>query len=276
MCRQLTVSVVIITYNQYDKLKEAITSVLRQRKQPDELIVLDDGSADQTVEYLTELEKMVPMLKWKSQKNMGVGPARVAATKMASCDIVAVLDSDDIFYPEAIFHYVNAFEECHQLDVVYGNIAVLAPNGKELRIKQYKSYKNNRSFKGHVFLNPQIPFKHSSVAFRRASYCEVGGYDKECNIKVDVDLMLKFITNDKKIGYIDAVVAGHRIHQRNLSRNRFKGIQQWISLAQKYESNIISRALYIIVRTVWELLKMNVEFSWPIYLRIVKFNTPTI
>ena len=60
MSSHLKISVVIITFNRYDYLRLAIESVLDQKRLPDEIVVLDDGSNDSTVDYLMELQKTLP------------------------------------------------------------------------------------------------------------------------------------------------------------------------------------------------------------------------
>ena len=253
------ISVVIITYNRYDSLKLSLKSVLNQNRKPDEIVILDDGSEDNTIEYLMGLQKDVPYLKWKTQKHSGIGIARREATKMASGHIIAVLDSDDIFFPEALKWYSEMFENDSNLDMIYANVARLNSIGNILRITSYRSYQSNNDYKRDIFLKPYVPLKHISMAFKKTSYDDIGGYDHKCNIKIDIDLMLKFICENKKIKHLNEITSGYRIHKNNISRNRIKGLIQWYKFILKYEKNYVNRLSYFMIRTLWELSKLVVE-----------------
>jgi glycosyltransferase involved in cell wall biosynthesis len=236
-----------------------LKSLLAQETLPDEIVVLDDGSDDKTVEYLETVKHILPQLKWKSQNNLGVGLARKEATKMATSEIIAVLDSDDILYPKAITEYLRMFAEYPDLDMIYGNIGVIDKNGKELKTLKYKSYKTVGDYKRAIFVNPRVPFKHSGMAFKRKSYIDVDGYDVNCRIKIDVDLVLKFILKRKKIRHTEEVVAGFRVHGGNISKKRLQGLKQWYFFIKKYEKNWIKKMTFIITKSIWELLKLAIE-----------------
>ena len=257
--KKLTIAVVIITYNRVNYLRSAVKSVLDQERLPDEIVILDDGSNDNTIEYLEEMKRKLKQLIWKSQKNSGVGVARKEAVKMSTSDIVAVLDSDDVLYPTALSAYIQMFERSPELDIVYGDIAFIDKQGCELSFLRYKNYNNNNDFKRAIFLNPRVPFKHSAVAFRKSRYFEVGGYDENCNIKIDIELMLKFIDKNMKIKHIDEKIAGFRLHDGSISRKRLKGIKKWYYFILRYEKNNINRFLFMAFRTSWELGKSVVE-----------------
>jgi len=229
MSCHLKISVVIATLNNCEKLKVAIKSVLEQELMPDQTVVLDDGSTDDTVSYLESLQQTLPNY------------------------------SDDILYPYTISRYKETFENNPGLDLVYGNVAVLDPKGKKLGENRYKTFKNNSAFKKAIFLRPQIPFKHSAIAFRKKSYFEIGGYDEKCDIKVDIDLILKFIQHNKTIKHLDEILAGHRVHKLNMSRNRFKGLKKWYTFIFAYEKNLMNKIFYTISKTIWESSKVGVE-----------------
>ena len=253
------ISVVIATFNDCKKLKVAIESVLDQELMPDQIVVLDDGSTDDTVPFLESLQKTLPNLKWRSQTHSGIGIARKQATMMADGDLIAVLDSDDILYPHTISRYKEIFTTHPGLDLVYGNVAVLDPKGNKLSENKYKTFRTNSAFKRAIFLRPQIPFKHSAMAFRKRSYLEIGGYDEKCDIKVDIDLILKFIQHNRDIKHLDEILAGHRVHNHNMSRNRFKGLKKWYTFIFAYENNLVNKVFYTISKTIWESSKVSVE-----------------
>lgn len=93
-------SVIIPTYNRAGLLTRAIDSVVRQTVQGTEIIVIDDGSTDNTREVINELN--IPNLKYHFQENSERGAARNAGVRLATSDYVVFLDSDDFLYPHFI------------------------------------------------------------------------------------------------------------------------------------------------------------------------------
>lgn len=255
----LRIAVVMISHNQCDNLKVAVDSVLKQSRQPDQIVVLDDGSTDATRDFLKELQRTMPNLLSKSQPHYGIGKARKAATSLTDSDIVVVLDSDDVLFPTALACYENIFMKNPNLDLAYGNVAVIKEDGQLVNENRYRDFKTNEQLKKAIFVSPKVPFKHSAMAFRKNSYLEVGGYNENCKIKVDIDLMLRFIDHHKKIMHVNETIAEHRIHQNNISRNRLAGLRQWYRFIFKYERNLFKRIRLILIKTFWELSKMIVE-----------------
>lgn len=255
----VTIAVVIICHNQYENLKVAVDSILTQSRKADQLVIVDDGSEDETVDLLKKLQTSVPNFFCSSQVHSGIGTARKAATSLAECDIIAVLDSDDILIPTALLCYEDIFIEYPDVDLVYGNVIVIDQGGNKLNENHYKNFKTNERLKKAIFVSPKVPFKHSAMAFKKSDYFEVGGYDENCKIKVDIDLVFRFIANHKKIMHVNETIAEHRIHQNNISRHRLAGLKQWYRFIFKYEKNFFRRISFILVRTFWELSKMAVE-----------------
>src|SRR5262249_534017 len=89
-------SIVIPTYNRMRFLPSALKSVWRQKFQDFEVIVVDDGSTDETPIYLSSLDRKVRYIR---QANRGPGAARNVGTQAATGDYVAFLDSDDLWFP---------------------------------------------------------------------------------------------------------------------------------------------------------------------------------
>ncbi|MDZ7336669.1 MAG: glycosyltransferase [candidate division KSB1 bacterium] len=255
----LKIAVAIITHNQCKNLKAAIDSIFKQSRPPDQIIILDDGSEDNTTDFLKELKKSSHKFLCKFQPHAGIGAARRAATELADADIISVLDSDDILLPQALMHYEAFFQTYPELDLAYGNVAILNRLGNVVSQNNYGTFRTNEEMKKAIFLSPKVPFKHSAIAFKKNSYLDVGGYDDNCKIKVDIDLMFRFIAHNKKIMHIDKVIAGHRIHENNVSRKRLAGLMQWYRFIFKYENDVSMRIYYLLARTFWELSKMAVE-----------------
>lgn len=117
------VSVVIPTYNRERYLPEAIVSVLSQTYRPIELIIIDDGSDDQTAQVIARLDmSAVPAIpvKYVQQENSGIGAARNRGVALANGTLLAFLDSDDLWTLDKLVWQVAALSEDASLDAVFG------------------------------------------------------------------------------------------------------------------------------------------------------------
>ena len=103
-----TVSVVIPTYNRSALITRALDSVLAQTVKPHEILVVDDGSTDDTASLV---RKHYPAVQLIRQKNTGVSAARNAGITAATGEWVALLDSDDAWLPRKLERQVHAVEQ---------------------------------------------------------------------------------------------------------------------------------------------------------------------
>jgi glycosyltransferase involved in cell wall biosynthesis len=92
---KITFSVVIPLYNKERHIARSILSVLRQRRTPDEILVIDDGSTDSGLQIVQSMEKDNPLLKIIKQKNAGVSCARNRGIQNATGNYISFLDADD-------------------------------------------------------------------------------------------------------------------------------------------------------------------------------------
>jgi glycosyltransferase involved in cell wall biosynthesis len=123
------VSVVIPCYNQAHFLGEAIESVLAQRHPRLEVIVVDDGSPDDT----SEVAARYPGVRCVRQENQGLSAARNAGLRHSGGEYVVFLDADDRLLPEAIEAGLRGFEAHPECAFVYGDYRVIATDGSFLR-----------------------------------------------------------------------------------------------------------------------------------------------
>ena len=115
------VSTIIPVYNRTAQLREAVESVLAQDYRPIEIIVVDDGSADDTLAYATKLAGQHPgIVRVVSQANAGPGMARERGRQMAQGEFIQYLDSDDILLPGKFTAQVGALRQRPDTDVAYG------------------------------------------------------------------------------------------------------------------------------------------------------------
>jgi len=111
------ISVVIPLYNKEDYIRRALDSVLEQSYQANEIIVVDDGSTDASASII---KQEYPTVRLITQANAGVSAARNKGIELASNGLVALLDADDQYCPEHLYH-LNELHNLHPGFALYGN-----------------------------------------------------------------------------------------------------------------------------------------------------------
>ena len=178
------VSVIVPTYNRSAFLKEALESVLAQTVRADEVIVVDDGSTDETPRVLESFGSSVLVLR---RENSGVSAARNAGIQAARGEWLAFLDSDDLWRPrklEAQLAYLSARPEIGICQVE----EIWIRNGKRLNPKKY-----HRKPSGFCFaaLLERCLVSPSGVMIHRRVLEEVGLFDETLPACEDYDLWLR-------------------------------------------------------------------------------------
>jgi glycosyltransferase involved in cell wall biosynthesis len=178
------VSVIIPTFNRGRMLKAAIDSVLAQEYQNVELIVVDDGSTDNTTELLNEYGQYLTVI---SQKNAGVSSARNAGIAAASGRYIAFLDSDDLWLPQKLTHQVQFFN-LHPEALICQTEEIWMRDGRRINPKLRHKKLSGMIFEPSLHLCLVSP---SAVMIRRSLFDEVGLFDKSLPACEDYDLWLR-------------------------------------------------------------------------------------
>jgi glycosyltransferase involved in cell wall biosynthesis len=213
------VSVIIPTYNRADRVVAALESVLAQTRPPDEVIIVDDGSTDSTSERLEPLRKHI---HYVFQKNRGPASARNAGIQQASGELVAFLDSDDLWLPKKLERQLSAFANDRRLHICHTN-EIWIRNG--VRVNPMKKH---QKYGGHIFdkVLPLCIVSPSSVMMTRQLLNEVGGFDESLPACEDYDLWLRVLWR-YPIAYIEeSLVIKHGGHADQRSRI-IKGLDQY-------------------------------------------------
>lgn len=115
------VSTIIPVYNRSDLLTKAVESVLAQTYRPIEIIIIDDGSIDETPKICEELVRLHPdIIQFAQKENSGPGPTREAGRRLAQGEFIQYLDSDDLLWPKKFEHQLKALREHPECGVAYG------------------------------------------------------------------------------------------------------------------------------------------------------------
>ena len=217
------VSVIIPTYNRSWCLSEAIDSVLSQTFQDMELIVVDDGSTDQTPALLSRYADRLRVLR---QTNRGVSAARNHGIQAAGGELIALLDSDDTWQPDKLARQV-AFFDTHPDALICQTEEIWIRRGMRVNPKHRHRKPSGWIFEASLALCLVSP---SAVMMRRELLQEMGGFDESLPACEDYDLWLR-VSLRYPIHLIDAALVikrgGHKdqlSRQHSLDRYRIQSL----------------------------------------------------
>ena len=208
----MKVSVIIPTFNRFSLISRAIDSVLNQTIKPFEIIVVDDGSSDNTSTFIKNNYKSVKLIK---QNNLGVSKARNVGIKNSSGDWIALLDSDDEWKKNKLEVQIKSLSEYDYYSVCHTN-EIWIRNG--IRVNQKKRH---QKYGGDIFDKclDICRISPSSIIFKKNIINEVGWFDEGLSICEDYDLWLR-ITANFKILFIDKpLVIKYGGHSDQLSKS---------------------------------------------------------
>lgn len=163
------ITVLMPVYNAERFLREAINSILAQSFQPFEFIIIDDGSTDRSAEIIASYRD--PRIRFiRNHKNMGISATLNKGISLASCELIARMDADDISYPQRLqkqYAYMKRNPECALLSTW---ARVVAEDKKFIRLERYRSnfYYYNLTFECWIY--------HPTIMFRKAAVQELGMY----------------------------------------------------------------------------------------------------
>ena len=143
----MKISLITITYNSEKTLADTIQSVLKQTYIDIEYILVDGASKDNTVSIIKQHEPLFEgRMKWISEPDKGLYDAMNKGIRMATGDIVGILNSDDFFTTKDILQKIaSTFQQDRKLDAVYGDVHFVHPNELNKCIRYYSSKVFRRS-----------------------------------------------------------------------------------------------------------------------------------
>jgi glycosyltransferase involved in cell wall biosynthesis len=210
--KKLEVSVIIPTYNRGWIIKEAIDSVLAQTFDAYELIVVDDGSDDNTAEILDNYNSQIRKIR---QANQGVSRARNRGIIASSGRFIALLDSDDLWLPEKLDRQISFFRNNPEA-MICQTQEIWIRNGKRVNPRKHHKKLSGMIFEPSLNLCLVSP---SAVMFRRELMDMVGPFDESFPACEDYDLWLR-VSLCCPVHLIDeALVIKRGGHGDQLSRN---------------------------------------------------------
>ena len=224
------VSVVIPCYNQARFLGEAIHSVLAQTWSGAEIIVVDDGSTDDTV----KIAKGYREVRCQSQRNQGQGAARNEGLKQASGEFVVFLDSDDRLLPHAFQVGLQCFEAHPDVALVAGRCVSVGVDGVQRATLYEPVVEQNHYIR--LLLGNYI-WMPGAAMLRTRVVREAGGFKTTVSGAEDYDLYLR-IARHHRIWCHDQVIAEYRQHDTSTSHKPMLMLRSSLSVIRAQQEAV--------------------------------------
>lgn len=231
------VSVVIATYNHAHFLAEAIQSVLDQTYQDFELLVVDDGSTDDTRQVMAGFADS--RLHYFYQENRGYSAARNRAIRASSGVYIALLDADDLWLAHKLEVQAAYLDRHPEVGLVHGSYYRMDKEGCILSVCRQRPPLSESVFK-HLLRRNFIGTP--TVVVRKRCLDQLGLFDESLRTTADWDLWLR-LSRRHQISYLDQILAKYRLHDQNIhkdmerkTRNRFRILDKVFSDPELPES----------------------------------------
>jgi glycosyltransferase involved in cell wall biosynthesis len=196
----MKISVITVTYNSAATVRDTIESVLSQKYQDYEYLVIDGGSKDNTVDIIKEYEpKFEGRMRWISEKDKGMYDGINKGIRMATGDVVGIINSDDFYHRTDIFDVIaKSFEENLGIQAIYGDVRFVNPDNLEKTVRYYSS----KHWKPWRFRFGFMP-AHPTFFTYKENFEKYGYYQYDYHIAADYELLIRHLyTNHVPAKYI--------------------------------------------------------------------------
>lgn len=213
------ISVLLPCYNAATTLSESLQSIRAQTFTDFELVVVDDGSKDDTCSILSEFVRTDSRIQVVTQKHLGIVNALNSGLSVCRAPIVARMDADDLSHPERLALQWQFLQKNPQIDIVGCLVAGFPQEELRQGFQSYLAWQNhlttNEDICREIFV--ESPFPHPSVMYRKQVIKQVGGYH-DYGWAEDYDLILRLYQNGSSFAKVPKFLLEWREHAQRLTR----------------------------------------------------------
>ncbi|MDO8575677.1 MAG: glycosyltransferase [bacterium] len=237
------VSVIIPAYNRAKYISKAIESVLNQSFKDFEIILIDDGSKDETAEiaykYINDPRLKITL----NDKNRGISYSRNRGLSLSKGEYIAMLDSDDVWIDsDKLAKQVKFLSENENHALVGTQVTLIDDNGKFIKNLELYST-SDESIRENMLLRNQ--FAQSSILIRKRAVLESGNYDENLRVWEDYDLWLKIGSKENsranrkwQFANLPDFSLGYRVHEGSISnQKKTENNKLLLKIIRKYKDN---------------------------------------
>ena len=255
-------SIIICCYNSEKYLMETVNSILKQNYEFWELLIIDDGSSDNTKTIINHLKESNKKIKYYYQQNKGFASARNYAIEKALYEWIVILDHDDIALPNRLEIHANQIRKKNNAKLFFGDTIHFKDNDTIIR-KNFDIFDFNKIFleKRKVYESLLIEgcfIDSESVVFSKEAAKKIGGFNKNYKYLADYEFFCRMgYYND--FGMTNEVLSKWRIHKDQATNKMEKIYKKELLLF--YLKNILSvNSLYIKVSLIKRIIKGAIKY----------------
>jgi glycosyltransferase involved in cell wall biosynthesis/ADP-heptose:LPS heptosyltransferase/tetratricopeptide (TPR) repeat protein/ubiquinone/menaquinone biosynthesis C-methylase UbiE len=210
------VSIIVTAYNAADYISRTIESILIQSYRNFEIIVVDDGSTDNTADIVRGFKN--EPIKYFFKENGGVASARNLGLQKSGGAFIIMLDSDDMMTPDYIASHLQGFEQHPETDMVYCDDLLIDEQDKPIRVINRPEYANTDGIISDMF-RCGFPVVHFKTCIKRSVFDKLGLYDERLIVAEDYDMMRRFVKQQLKMRHLPAALYLRRLRADSLSKD---------------------------------------------------------
>lgn len=234
------VSVIIPTYNRGEKVLNSVNSVLQQTYDNIELLIVDDGSADNTQEIVESIgDERIRYIK--QTKNVGAGASRNEGAKLAKSEIIAYNDSDDLWKPEKLEKQMKYWEQHSEFSMIYCAYSMSRPEGTFVVPDEQMEGKLEGDIFSWLLLRNSIGTP--TMVMRRADFFEAGGFDTTFRSLEDWEFAIRF-SEKNGIGYISDVLVDAGYSENGISSRVSEYYESRCKIIAKYKRQLMENGIF--------------------------------
>jgi glycosyltransferase involved in cell wall biosynthesis len=233
----VSISVVVTCYNEEEYVGDSIRSVLDQTRHDliDEIVVVNDGSEDNSEEVIREIQKENPKIEYVYQENEGLPGARNTGLERCTGDFVALQDGDDLWLEHKIERQMEVLRKYPDVGIVYSDLYLFG-TGQRKRVSpnQFKYPQGNVL---ESFFQEGGPIIPSTVLINRDCFSEVGVFDQTLLRAQDTDMWLR-IAKQYRIHHVNEPLVARRERADSLGKDHHEKMEYLMRVIDKTASNI--------------------------------------
>tara|TARA_B100000780_G_C21117663_1_gene452365 strand:+ start:327 stop:1109 length:783 start_codon:yes stop_codon:yes gene_type:complete len=259
----MTISVVCPTYNSASYIEDTLESVLSQDLSPNELIISDDGSSDNTIDVVEHyLKSHNKKLNYKIVKNMHQGPgaARNSGIRSSTSKWIAFLDSDDIWYPKKISHIQDIISQNEAINFICHNEMLVSEKNKKRAMYYSKKFNVNKPLFNQLY-NSNL-FSTSAIVCQKDLLINHGMFDENLMSAQDYDLWLRLAPHIS-IFFTEEILGEYIVRDGNITSSSIvKRFKNEIKIARRYSKFFKPQFFYIRIIMIFLSYLKQLLFRW--------------
>jgi glycosyltransferase involved in cell wall biosynthesis len=228
-----TVDVIIPAFNAARYLPFAIESVAAQTFDDWHIVLVDDGSTDNTAEVVAPfLDRFGTKITYIKQINRGVSSARNSAIRAATSEFIALLDADDVWLPCRLEESLKVLAERPEAGLAYGLLTGIDSEGRIGSTWAGNPKHSEGYIAPHIYMR-KVELPSPTITFRRKCVDEVGLFDKTMSVTEDRDLWLR-IALRFEVAFVPKVLAYYRASPGSLTTNSQRMLEAQLQFIRKH------------------------------------------